>query len=177
MKCISASFDTDFDEYIHHYIVMSYRPMTICTQPLSYFMLTLVSMFSVALCRFRNFKSHKRSFSSSIIKIGYYRRNFTPGTRCYFCFQTSTVLRMGYHPCLCLCFGFSQITRILPFLLMILHLSQIGFTDALTFIKILSFRKKSVANNHCIIFTKLMQVKFSKYYYFSLHLILPFVRS
>ena len=40
------------------------------------------------------------------------------------------------YPCLCLCFGFSQITLILPFLLMILHFSQIGFTDDLTFISI-----------------------------------------
>lgn len=81
--------------------------------------------------------------SSSIIKISYYRRNFTPGIRCYFGLQTSIGLLMGYHhPCLCLCFGFSQITLILPFLLMTLHLSQIGLTDALTFIKILSFRKK-----------------------------------
>ena len=31
----------------------------------------------------------------------------------------------------------------LPFLLMILHFSQIGFTEDLTFISILSFRKKS----------------------------------
>lgn len=38
------------------------------------------------------------------------------------------------YPCLCLCFGFSQITLILPFLLMILHFSQMGFTDDLTFI-------------------------------------------
>lgn len=37
------------------------------------------------------------------------------------------------YPCLCLCFGFSQITLMLPFLLMILHFSQIGFTDDLTF--------------------------------------------
>ena len=39
----------------------------------------------------------------------------------------------GHYPCLCLCFGFSQITLMLPFLLMILHFSQIGFTDDLTF--------------------------------------------
>ena len=43
----------------------------------------------------------------------------------------------GNQPCLCLCFGFSQITLMLPFLLIILHLSQIGFTDDLTFIGIL----------------------------------------
>ena len=39
-----------------------------------------------------------------------------------------------YYPCLCLCLGFSQITLITPFLLMILHLSHIFFTDGLTFI-------------------------------------------
>ena len=39
----------------------------------------------------------------------------------------------GDYPCLCLCFGFSQITLIRPFLLMILHFSHIGFTDDLTF--------------------------------------------
>ena len=119
--------------------------------------------------------------SSSITKISYYRRNFTPGIRCYFGLQTSIGSLMGYHhPCLCLCFGFSQITLILPFLLMILHLSQIGLTDALTFIKILSFRKKSIAKNYCNILTNLMQVKFGIsliFFYFSLHLILPFVRS
>ena len=38
------------------------------------------------------------------------------------------------YPWRCLCFGFSQITLILPFLLMILHFSQMGFTDDLTFI-------------------------------------------
>jgi hypothetical protein len=39
----------------------------------------------------------------------------------------------GDYPCLCLCFGFSQITLMRPFLLMILHFSHIGFTDDLTF--------------------------------------------
>ena len=38
-------------------------------------------------------------------------------------------------PCLCLCFGFSQIIRTLPFLLITLHFSHIGFTDDLTFTK------------------------------------------
>ena len=47
-----------------------------------------------------------------------------------------------YYPWRCLCFGFSQITLIEPFLLMILHFSQIGFTDALTFIYNLSFQKR-----------------------------------
>ena len=41
---------------------------------------------------------------------------------------------MNNYPCLCLCLGFSQITAILPFLLIHLHLSHIGFTDDLTFI-------------------------------------------
>ena len=36
-------------------------------------------------------------------------------------------------PWRCLCFGFSQMIRILPFLLMTLHFSQIGFTEDLTF--------------------------------------------
>ena len=36
-------------------------------------------------------------------------------------------------PWRCLCFGFSQMIRILPFLLITLHFSQIGFTDDLTF--------------------------------------------
>ena len=38
------------------------------------------------------------------------------------------------YPCLCLCFGFSQITITRPLRLITLHLSQIGFTDGLTFI-------------------------------------------
>lgn len=36
-------------------------------------------------------------------------------------------------PCLCLCFGFSQITRITPLRFTTLHLSHMGLTDALTF--------------------------------------------
>ena len=48
--------------------------------------------------------------------------------------KNSSALISAYsYPCLCLCFGFSQITLMLPFLLMILHFSQIGFTDDLTF--------------------------------------------
>ena len=44
-------------------------------------------------------------------------------------------LLLGFdQPCLCLCFGFSQMMRMLPFLLMTLHFSQIGLTDDLTFI-------------------------------------------
>lgn len=48
-------------------------------------------------------------------------------------FPTSTAIMTKNYPCLCLCLGFSQITLMLPFLLMILHFSQIGFTDDLTF--------------------------------------------
>ena len=39
------------------------------------------------------------------------------------------------------CFGFSQITLMRPFLLMILHFSQIGFTDDLTFMLNPPFKK------------------------------------
>ena len=42
--------------------------------------------------------------------------------------------QMAPQPCLCLCFGFSQMILIIPLRLMTLHLSQIGFTEALTFI-------------------------------------------
>ena len=41
--------------------------------------------------------------------------------------------KSNYYPWRCLCFGFSQIMRTLPFLLITLHFSQIGFTDDLTF--------------------------------------------
>ena len=49
------------------------------------------------------------------------------------------LLKPADYPCLCLCFGFSQITLIRPFLLIILHFSQIGFTDDLTFTAIPPF--------------------------------------
>ena len=55
---------------------------------------------------------------------------------------TRTLLRTAVdYPCLCLCFGFSQITLIRPFRLMILHFSQIGFTDDLTFMLNPPFKK------------------------------------
>src|SRR5215471_11569366 len=46
--------------------------------------------------------------------------------------STPAILAMCY-PCLCLCFEFIQITRTTPLRCTILHLSQIFFTDALTF--------------------------------------------
>ena len=49
-----------------------------------------------------------------------------------------------YQPCLCLCFGFSQMTMMFPFLLMILHFSQMGFTEDLTFIVITLLSSKKV---------------------------------
>ena len=39
----------------------------------------------------------------------------------------------GRQPCFCLCLGFSQMTMTRPLRLMILHFSQIGFTEGLTF--------------------------------------------
>jgi hypothetical protein len=41
---------------------------------------------------------------------------------------------IAYHPCLCLCFGFSQITLTTPPRLITLHFLHIGLTEALTFI-------------------------------------------
>ena len=53
----------------------------------------------------------------------------------------------GDQPCLCLCFGFSQIMRIDPLRLITLHFSHIGLTEDLTFIGcLLSFTKLSVVN-------------------------------
>lgn len=40
---------------------------------------------------------------------------------------------MTDYPWRCLCFGFSQMILMLPFLLITLHFSQIGFTEDLTF--------------------------------------------
>jgi len=39
-----------------------------------------------------------------------------------------------YHPCRWECLGISQMTRTIPLRLTILHLTQIFFTEALTFI-------------------------------------------
>ncbi len=55
--------------------------------------------------------------------------------------KQSALRQNNIYPCTCLCLGFSQITLILPFLLITLHFSQIGFTDALTFTVTPSFQK------------------------------------
>lgn len=47
---------------------------------------------------------------------------------------------MHNYPCRCLCFGFGQITRTTPWRRTILHLSQILFTDARTFIDVTSLQ-------------------------------------
>jgi hypothetical protein len=47
------------------------------------------------------------------------------------------------YPCLCLCFAFVQMTRTTPRRRTTLHLSQIRFTDALTFMMSYAFRTVS----------------------------------
>ena len=44
------------------------------------------------------------------------------------------IFNINYYPCLCLCRGLTQITRITLILLIILQFQQIFFTDARTFI-------------------------------------------
>jgi hypothetical protein len=68
-------------------------------------------------------------------KIAKNRRNW--------CFSILAITIFGntgnnFYPCLCLCFEFSQITRTTPLRCTILHLSQIFFTDALTFMSLFS---------------------------------------
>ena len=49
------------------------------------------------------------------------------------CLRQAGDLGILPYPCLCLCFGFSQMTRTTRFRFTILHLSQIFLTEALTF--------------------------------------------
>lgn len=55
-------------------------------------------------------------------------------------------LRCPVEDCVCLCLGFSQITITRPCLRITLHLSQIGFTDDLTFIL---YKQELKNTNHC----------------------------
>src|SRR5678816_797375 len=50
--------------------------------------------------------------------------------------STPAIRAIVSYPCRCLCFWFEQITRTTPRRRTILHLSQIRFTDALTFISV-----------------------------------------
>jgi hypothetical protein len=50
------------------------------------------------------------------------------------------------YPCLCLCLGLEQMTKITPLRRTMRHLLQIFFTDALTFI---SLGTKNVARHFC----------------------------
>src|ERR1700757_2238608 len=53
---------------------------------------------------------------------------------------------LNLYPWRCLCFELTQITRTTPLRWMTLHLSQIFFTDALTFITVLSSRSQFPVN-------------------------------
>ena len=97
------------------------------------------------------------------------------------CFTCSRIHKQGINqPWRCLCFGFSQIILIEPFLLMTLHFSQIGFTDDLTFtgnppsvkysIKICSLGRSYThvqARPHCIV--ALWSTKSKQFFKFFLH--------
>ena len=83
-------------------------------------------------------------------------------------------LCFGHQPCLCLCLGFSQMILTLPFLLMTLHLSQIGFTEDLTFISVTSLRvfQHTVRKQTAIYFNtkgaKIQQISYLQYVVFYL---------
>ncbi len=65
-------------------------------------------------------------------------RHFLTEKRCH----SRSINSCADQPWRCLCLGFSQIIMILPFLLMTLHFSQIGFTDDLTFMALPPFQKR-----------------------------------
>ena len=93
------------------------------------------------------------------------------------CFTCSRIHKQWINqPWRCLCFGFSQIILMEPFLLMTLHFSQIGFTDDLTFtgnppsvkysIKICSLGRSYThvqARPHCIV--ALWSTKCKQFFY------------
>ena len=71
------------------------------------------------------------AFSSTLLLFFYYADGRkTRAWRIAPCAWASEVVQ----PCFCLCLGFSQITMTRPLRLMILHFSQMGFTEGLTFI-------------------------------------------
>ncbi len=85
-------------------------------------------------------------------------------------FAQQNMTRTVYYPCLCLCFGFSQITLIFPFLLMILHFSQIGFTEDLTFTSATSFQKSpTIMIPQILVLCKKNFTYFRTYFCVSLH--------
>ena len=79
---------------------------------------------------------------------------------------------VGNQPCFCLCFGFVQITMTRPLRRMILHFSQIGFTDGLTFIEITSIRLCRTGMAACNASFRGVNLD-----YLDLQVILPLVRS
>ncbi len=71
-------------------------------------------------------------------------RHATQKARLYYLIYSKlcfTAKKHRHQPCLCLCLGFSQMIMMFPFLLITLHFSQIGFTEALTFILSPPFKK------------------------------------
>lgn len=79
--------------------------------------------------------------------------------------KSPALASVQYQPCFCLCLGFSQITLILPFLLMTLHFSQIGFTEDLTFTAITSFHKVHLIVYHNFPFVASIFFSFSRLFH------------